>query len=88
MERNLLGARHPLLGATLSSYGACLTEVKRYREAEEKLLEAYGMLNALLGEQHERTKQTAERLVRLYEAWGKPDRAAEYEAVKAKPSGS
>jgi serine/threonine-protein kinase len=88
MERRLLGAQHPLLAATLSRYGGCLTEMKRYSEAEEKLLEAYGMAKALLGEQHKRTKQTAARLVLLYKAWGKPDKAAEYEALKAKPSGS
>jgi serine/threonine protein kinase/Tfp pilus assembly protein PilF len=88
MERKLLGARHPLLGATLSGYGGCLTDMKRYREAEEKLLEAHGMLKALVGEQHERTRQTAERLVQLYRAWGKPDKAAEYEALNAKPAGT
>jgi serine/threonine protein kinase/tetratricopeptide (TPR) repeat protein len=88
MERKLLGAQHPLLAATLSSYGACLTAMRRYREAEKKLLEAHGMLKALLGEQHERTRQTAERLVQLYRAWGKPDKAAEYEALNAKPAGT
>jgi serine/threonine-protein kinase len=88
MERRLLSAQHPLLSATLSRYGGCLTEMKRYGEAEEKLLEAFGMVKALLGEQHERTKQTAARLAQLYKAWGKPDKAAEYEALKAKPSGT
>ncbi len=88
MERKRLGAQHPLLSATLSNYGGCLTGMRRYRDAEEKLLEAFGMAKALLGEQHERTRQTAERLVRLYEAWGKPDKAAEYEALKVKPAGT
>ena len=87
MERKLLGAQHPLLGATLSSFGACLTEMKRYREAEEKLLEAHGMLKTLFGEQHERTKTNTQRLIRLYEAWGRPDKAAEHGALKAKPAG-
>ena len=41
-----------MLGAILSSYGSCLTEMRRYREAEEKLLEAHGMLKTLLGQQH------------------------------------
>ena len=88
MERRLFGAQHPVLSATLSRYGGCLTEMKRYPEAEEKLLEAYGIAKALLGEQHPRTKQTAARLAHLYEAWGKPDKAAEYEALSAKPAGT
>jgi hypothetical protein len=87
MERKLLGAQQPTLGATPMNYGGCLTEMKRYREAEEKLLEAHGMLKAVLGEQHKQTKSSAERLVRLYEAWGKPAKAAEYDALKSQPAG-
>ena len=87
MERKLLGAQHPTLGATLMNYGGCLTEMKRYREAEEKLLEAHGMLKAVLGEQHKQTKSSTERLVRLYKAWGKPAKAAEYGALGSKPAG-
>jgi hypothetical protein len=61
--------------------------MKRYREAEEKLLEAHVMLKALLGEQHDRTKTNADRLGQLYKAWGRPEKAAEYEALKARPAG-
>ena len=45
-----------------------------------------------LGATHERTVKTINALVDLYEAWGKPDRAAEYRErlqrlVSALPAG-
>ena len=33
-----------------------------------------------------RLAEAAERVVKLYEAWGKPDKAAEWRAKLAKPS--
>jgi outer membrane protein assembly factor BamD (BamD/ComL family) len=43
------------------------------------------VLQTELGEQQERTQKAVSRLVELYEAWGKPDKAAEYRALLDKP---
>jgi tetratricopeptide (TPR) repeat protein/tRNA A-37 threonylcarbamoyl transferase component Bud32 len=61
-----------------SHYGACLTELGRYREAEAALLAAYPVIQAQRGEEHPWTTRTADRLVALYEAWGKPEQAEPY----------
>ena len=61
----------------LISYGKCLTELARYEEAEEQLVLAYSFLrDREAGD--EATVRAVETLVELYEAWGKPEKAAEY----------
>ena len=61
-----------------SILGECLTVQSRYAEAEPLLLSGYNDLKAKLGDQNKRTIDARDRLVRLYEAWGKPDLAAKY----------
>ncbi|HEX8843353.1 MAG TPA: tetratricopeptide repeat protein [Pyrinomonadaceae bacterium] len=55
-----------------------LTAQKKYEEAEKVLLEAYKDASEVQGASHWRTKDVARELVKLYDTWGKPDRAAEY----------
>jgi hypothetical protein len=76
----------------VSALGACLLGQQKYAEAEPLLLRGYRGLR-----QHEqripaafrqaRLTEAAERLVQLYEAWGKPDETTkwrkELEAIKA-----
>jgi tetratricopeptide (TPR) repeat protein len=78
--------------AAVSALGACLLGQEKYAEAEPLLLGGYQGLR-----QHEqripaafrctRLAKAAERLVQLYEAWGKPDETTkwrkELEAIKA-----
>ena len=47
---------------------------KKYAEAEPFFLKAYEQYQAL--KESERTKAVKEKLVKLYEAWGKPEKAA------------
>ena len=61
-----------------SMLGVCLTELTRYAEAEVDLLEALSALELEYGVDHTRTRTTRERLVTLYEAWDRPNRAALY----------
>jgi serine/threonine protein kinase/tetratricopeptide (TPR) repeat protein len=67
---------------TKSLLGASLLGQDRYAEAEPLLLEGYrGMSEhaASIPPQHKvRLAEAAERLVRLYVAWGKPDRADQW----------
>jgi serine/threonine protein kinase/Tfp pilus assembly protein PilF len=68
-----------------SEYGDCLLELGRYREAEELLLAALAALRRGLGEEHEQTRTTADRIANLYDAWGKPTEAAKYRAASGAP---
>ncbi len=60
--------------------GVCLTKMRRYDEAEQQLLLALDLVSAGRGEAP-RVRQAKERLVALYEAWGKPSKAAQYGAM-------
>ncbi len=52
----------------------------QYDQAERLLLEGYEFVLENFHEGHRRTRDAAARVVRLYEAWGKPSEAAEYRA--------
>jgi non-specific serine/threonine protein kinase/serine/threonine-protein kinase len=61
-----------------SMLGVCLTGLRRYAEAESELQQGLRLLEVDPGPDHAKTKQTRERLVKLYDAWRRPDRAALY----------
>ncbi len=64
-----------------SMRGACLTALGRYEEAEPILMASYRSLKTQQGDGSPYVRKTLERLVDLYEAWGRPDRAAEYRSA-------
>ena len=79
------------VGATKSLLGAALAGLARYDEAEAVLLEAHRDLEAEAGPFDSRespfaqgrpqgrdARATVARLVALYEAWGRPDKAAAF----------
>ena len=68
------------VGATKSLLGAALTALARYEEAESMLLEADRDLQTTPAPQGRDAKATVKRLVVLYEAWGRSDRAAAFRA--------
>jgi tetratricopeptide (TPR) repeat protein len=78
LRRRVLPPDHWLLASAESVLGACLTAEHRYREAEALLLHAAASLEASRGGSHERTVEARKRLVALYEAWGRPQRAASW----------
>jgi serine/threonine protein kinase/Tfp pilus assembly protein PilF len=71
------------IGSAKSLLGATLAARARFREAEEVLLDALRDLNAMPSRPRRDITSTAIRLIRLYEAWGTPDRAAPYRALLA-----
>jgi non-specific serine/threonine protein kinase/serine/threonine-protein kinase len=58
--------------------GLALLRMERYAEAEAYLLANRRTLVGIFGTDHRRTLVTDQRLVELYEAWGRPEMAAEY----------
>ena len=66
-------------GATKSLLGAALAAQRRYDDAEAMLLDAERDLAASPSLQRDLTV-TIGRLVDLYDAWGRPDKAAQYRA--------
>jgi tetratricopeptide (TPR) repeat protein len=69
---------HWLTANAESLLGGCLAALRRYDEAEPLLLHAHADLRAAADTPPHRLRQTRERLARLYEAWGQPDKAAEW----------
>ncbi|MCZ6689822.1 MAG: tetratricopeptide repeat protein [Planctomycetota bacterium] len=64
-----------------SNYGACLTKMERFEEAERQLLASHAVLRPLLASDHRFVLKVLQRLVDLYTAWGKPEKAEEYKAL-------
>ena len=61
-----------------SVLGECLAALGRFEEAESLALSAYGKLARNLGPDHRRTLAGLDRVIALYEGWGRPDQAAAY----------
>jgi len=71
---------HFQIDMTRSMLGECLTTRGRYEDAERLLVDAYEALRDKLGEGAGVTRRARKSVVGLYEAWGRPDRAAPYRA--------
>ena len=62
-----------------SSLGAVLTNLKKYAEAERMLLAGYHGLESI-APGPKWLKHSIQRIVTLYTDWGKPEKAAEWQA--------
>lgn len=81
IREDALPAHHPDRLEVATLLGRCLVALGRYEEAEPVLLDAHERLAARPAEgTEELLHDTLERLVELYEVWGKRDRAEKYEA--------
>ena len=78
LRRAALPPGHWLLASAESVLGACLTQQRRYSEAEALLLPAHDRLASALGPAHERVVESRRRLLDLYTRWGRADRADRY----------
>ena len=66
-----------------SVLGEVLTKSGRYPEAEPLLVGAYTVLSNKLGQRALETRLAQDRVVRLYELWGKPSKARAYRSGPA-----
>ena len=78
--RETLDAEHWRRGSFLGNHGRVLAALERFDDAESALLEAHGILQTALGDEHGQTKRVVGYLADLYDAWGKPEQAAEWRA--------
>lgn len=76
---------------TRALLGASLLGQKKYAEAEPELLRADEGLKArearIPAASRKIVAETVDWIVRLYEAWGKPDRAAEWRSSSSRANG-
>jgi non-specific serine/threonine protein kinase/serine/threonine-protein kinase len=77
---------HWMIAATETLIARALVDQRRFAEAERLMLEAYPIVDAQFGAGHRRVTAVVERVVALYGAWGKPDKAAEWRAKLPKPT--
>jgi eukaryotic-like serine/threonine-protein kinase len=68
-----------------TKYGDCLLKLKRWDEAEPQLLSSYQGMMEKLGGKNGRTQWVLAKVVELYDAWEKPEKAAEYRALLLPP---
>jgi serine/threonine protein kinase len=78
IRTDLLPKGHYWVALTNSALGECLTIEKRYDEAEPLLLASYETLKSSQGASNPRTQIVLQRLITLYEKWGRLDAASAY----------
>jgi len=81
--RKAFPQRHPEIAETESAFAACLIGLRKYSEAESLLLESYPILRFTRSDRYPETQRARRHLVELYEAWGKPEKAAPYRTAAA-----
>ncbi len=83
--RRTLPAEHWRIAAADVVLGALLTAEGRYDEAEPCLREGYERLRAVRGRHSTYTRDARRRLAELYQAWGRPEKAAPFAPQRAEP---
>jgi serine/threonine-protein kinase len=76
--RSALPGGHPYIAEAENIVGGCVAVSHRYAEAESLLLKTYPVVQTTMGEQSPEARKALERVVALYETWGKPAQAANY----------
>jgi hypothetical protein len=79
--RLVVGPQEFGMGVALESYGLSLVGLDRHDEAESPLLEAWGILSPILGEEHRSPQTIARNLAEIYRRRGDEARAARWAAI-------
>lgn len=83
-SRQLLGPDHAVTGEIEYGLGKALLKSKHYADAESLLLAAIEEKTKNFGADHWRMGGYIDPLIQLYTDWDKPDKIAQWKAVKAK----
>ena len=79
-RRTVLGPLHVETIDAESLWGECLTKVGNYSEAERHLLDSFNAAKQAQGFPVEWISVYRSRVIKLYQAWGKPKEAAQWQA--------
>ena len=77
-SRRLMGDEHVHTLSSMQAVAMAYFAQGKYAEAEPLLLEAYERLQQGAEAPPEEKRAVLEALIKLYDAWGKPDKAAEW----------
>ncbi|MHC4427240.1 MAG: tetratricopeptide repeat protein [Planctomycetota bacterium] len=84
LQQRVNGPDHPWTRRTSFRLGRCLLAQKRYAEAEPLLLYGHsGVWSAVV--ENEGLRERVQTLIDLYDAWSKPEKAAEYRGLVPAP---
>jgi tetratricopeptide (TPR) repeat protein len=85
-HERVFGAQYYGTYYTKMELGTTLVRLERYAEAEPLLLDALAGFREVYREEpnHSRVRGALDRLVRLYDGWAKPEKAAEFKALLSK----
>ncbi len=81
IRKDALPAGDWRIANTESVLGGCLTAQGRFSEAESLLLKTWPIIEGQRGESDRLTREALERIVKMYQEWGKPGIAADYRAL-------
>jgi tetratricopeptide (TPR) repeat protein len=70
-----------MLAQVNSALGECLTAQGQFEDAEPLLLESYREIHTAKGSAYVVTRMALERVIALYEAWGRPKEVARWRAA-------
>lgn len=79
-HRRVLGEDHRDTLSCLLALTRTLVDQRKFEQAEPLANECYQCHNDVYGAEHDETREAVTLLVELYEAWGKPEQAAEWRA--------
>ena len=85
IRRRVLGEERPEVAESLAELATALRDKRQFEEAEQLFLAALALRQKVLGDTHPQTRGSLNRLIRFYEAWGKPEQAARYRALLPPP---
>ena len=78
------GDDHWFLGVFLGFHARVLVVLERFPEAEARFTESHANLDAALGPEHRRTKQTIAFIAEMYDAWHEAEPGAGHDADAAR----
>lgn len=81
IRRAAMPEDHSDIAYTRSVLGNCLAALGQYAEAESLVLDAHAKLMITQGKSGHETKKALANVARLYDGWGKPDKASTYRAL-------
>lgn len=78
-----LGAHHWRVAMGQSVHGSCLAGGGQFADAETLLVPSLGIIREARGDDAVYSRRAIERLVSLYDAWGKPEELRRYQTLLA-----